>query len=66
MPLFEYKCRECGERFEKLVGMNPLPGSIVCPRCESTEVAKQYSTFATMAASTRNGGAACSPATGFG
>jgi putative FmdB family regulatory protein len=43
MPLFEYQCKSCGRRFEKLViGSAP---SVSCPACDSREVEKQFSTF---------------------
>jgi putative FmdB family regulatory protein len=44
MPLFEYQCKSCGRRFEKLVFGASTP-SIACPACDSREVEKQFSTF---------------------
>jgi putative FmdB family regulatory protein len=41
MPIFEYRCATCGERFERLVRGAEAPGS--CPACESTEVEKLLS-----------------------
>ena len=34
MPLYEYRCRYCGERFEKLVPMSASSADVVCPVCE--------------------------------
>jgi len=42
MPLFEYQCRSCGHRFEALVIGSRTP---VCPRCQSEDLDKQFSTF---------------------
>lgn len=42
MPIFEYKCGSCGEEFEKLVFGST---EVRCPKCESAEVAKKFSTF---------------------
>ena len=42
MPLFEYECRECGERFEALVQRASRPS---CPSCGSEDLEKQLSTF---------------------
>ena len=42
MPIFEYKCGACGEDFEKLVFGS---AEVRCPKCESGEVAKKFSTF---------------------
>jgi putative FmdB family regulatory protein len=46
MPLYEYTCRSCGEKFEMLQRMGAGSAGVVCPRCGSDEVAKQFSTFA--------------------
>lgn len=45
MPIYEYQCLECGEKFEKLVrSMNSAP-EIKCPKCGGQEVKKVFSTF---------------------
>jgi putative FmdB family regulatory protein len=47
MPIYEYKCRECGDKFEKLVRSATLsPATIVevrCPKCSSPKVERQVS-----------------------
>ncbi|MEW5981017.1 MAG: zinc ribbon domain-containing protein [Acidobacteriota bacterium] len=43
MPLYEYQCQRCGHRFEALVIGSRRPDS--CPKCSSSELEKQYSTF---------------------
>ena len=41
MPIFEYRCRKCGEVFEQLVR---AAGEVVaCPACASRSVAKLLS-----------------------
>jgi putative FmdB family regulatory protein len=47
MPLYEYVCKECGERFEKLVRMSDDPRAVRCPACTSDGVERALSTFAT-------------------
>jgi putative FmdB family regulatory protein len=42
MPIFEYKCSSCGEDFEKLVFGS---AEVRCPKCDSGEVKKKFSTF---------------------
>lgn len=44
MPIFEYKCQECGSRFERIVTASSP--SVVCRSCESANVEKQLSVFA--------------------
>jgi putative FmdB family regulatory protein len=54
MPLYEYRCPECGHRFEILQRMGEGAEGLACPRCGAGKVEKQFSTFA---ASTAGGGA---------
>jgi len=45
MPIYEYRCSECGSSFERLL----LPAKdqgVSCPRCSSEDVARIPSTFA--------------------
>ncbi|NLU41290.1 MAG: zinc ribbon domain-containing protein [Firmicutes bacterium] len=44
MPVFEYKCKTCGKKSERLV----ISSSEVvqCPYCGSRDLAKLFSTFA--------------------
>ncbi|MEN8265161.1 MAG: zinc ribbon domain-containing protein [Nitrospirota bacterium] len=43
MPIYEYKCDECPEEFEKLVSSaNP---DVSCPKCGSKKVTKKFSLF---------------------
>lgn len=43
MPIFEYKCAECGKQFEAIV-MGSREAE--CPSCKSKELEQQMSTFA--------------------
>jgi putative FmdB family regulatory protein len=43
MPIFEYICTGCNQRFEKLVYGS---ARIACPVCSSTNLEKQLSVFA--------------------
>ncbi|MFN8007162.1 MAG: zinc ribbon domain-containing protein [Terriglobia bacterium] len=44
MPIYEYRCLECGLAFEKIVSLHTE--SMTCERCESQNVEKQFSAFA--------------------
>jgi putative FmdB family regulatory protein len=48
MPLYEYACEACGERFEQLVGQPAGidPKELACPRCGSRELRKLVSEYA--------------------
>lgn len=54
MPLYEYRCEGCGERFEVLQRMGEGPDGLSCPRCGDASPRRQLSTFA---AGTGGGGA---------
>ena len=44
MPVYEYECEACGERFERLVrSMNQDPPGLACPACQGTEVRRLIS-----------------------
>ncbi len=40
MPLYDYRCRSCGEQFEVLVGTSSSGGAIECPTCGVSKVEK--------------------------
>ncbi len=66
MPLFEYRCAECGAEFEKLV-RNPGAGAeITCPVCSSRKLDQMLSTFASRTGNAGFGSrsAGCKPAGG--
>jgi putative FmdB family regulatory protein len=44
MPIFEYKCKECGTDFEKIIITNKNQ-EISCPNCGSSNIEKKYSVF---------------------
>lgn len=44
MPIFEYKCQDCGAQFERLV-VSPSD-RVLCKKCESPHVDKLLSVFA--------------------
>jgi putative FmdB family regulatory protein len=46
MPIFEYRCKECGEKFETLVYSTSDTEQVECPECGSAQTEKQMSMFA--------------------
>ncbi|HOB90544.1 MAG: zinc ribbon domain-containing protein [Bacillota bacterium] len=60
MPIFEYKCNQCGNKFEKLVRSSNE--QIACPSCNSEDVRKLFSTFA--AHGTASGSSGCASCSG--
>jgi putative FmdB family regulatory protein len=44
MPVYEYECESCGERFERLVrSMHQEPPGLARPACQGTEVRRLIS-----------------------
>ena len=60
MPIFEFKCSECGNPFEELVFGSSA--QVSCPECDSVEVEKMISTFASKIAGGSNFSAGVSAA----
>lgn len=38
MITYEFKCKQCGERFEVVCHMSEREAKMVCPKCQSREV----------------------------
>ena len=68
MPIYEYRCSKCNEEFELLVRLGTADGDVNCPKCKSTEVKRQLSTFASIGWAECQGGVrgGCKEPTGFG
>jgi putative FmdB family regulatory protein len=45
MPIYEYRCQECGEKFEKLVRSSAQADEVECPRCHQVHVKRLLSLF---------------------
>jgi putative FmdB family regulatory protein len=59
MPIFEYRCRECGENFEAIVhGSHP---KTACKACGSNKVEQLLSVFAVTGGGTSAKSAAAEP-----
>ncbi len=46
MPIYEYECRTCGARFDKLVFLTAKPKPVNCPERSSDQVDKLLSLIA--------------------
>jgi putative FmdB family regulatory protein len=44
VPIFEYRCDQCGHRFEAIVLNGRQPET--CPVCDHQKLRKEFSTFA--------------------
>ncbi|HEY8742902.1 MAG TPA: zinc ribbon domain-containing protein [Chloroflexota bacterium] len=68
MPLYEYACLDCNDRFEDLRAASRADAAVPCTTCGSSRVKRLLSVFATrsygtegstMVASAGGGGCAC-------
>ena len=46
MPIFEYRCDDCGTKFEKLVRRAGDEAGLLCPSCGQQHLSQELSTFA--------------------
>jgi putative FmdB family regulatory protein len=51
MPIYEYRCASCSERFEELV--RRPEDAVACPECGGTEAERLLSVFAGVGASSK-------------
>ena len=47
MPMYEYRCPNCGATYEKLRRAAEADRDVECPECGAREVERMVSTFAT-------------------
>ena len=45
MPIYEYACLDCGERFERLRPMKDADAPVACTACQSEHTSRLLSLF---------------------
>jgi putative FmdB family regulatory protein len=45
MPIYEFKCKNCGREFEMLFKSQSQIKEVSCPACSSKKVEKKFSSF---------------------
>ncbi|MBN1851041.1 MAG: zinc ribbon domain-containing protein [Deltaproteobacteria bacterium] len=70
MPIYEFKCNQCGKNFEKLVFPSDDEGTFTCPSCGRKDVSRLLSAFARSSSNSLSGlansvSSSCSPSGGF-
>ncbi|HXX79889.1 MAG TPA: zinc ribbon domain-containing protein [Ktedonobacteraceae bacterium] len=64
MPMYEYRCLRCEERFEQLVPLRAEHPPVTCPHCGTQEVRKLLSTFASIGSDRSSNQSNCAPTGG--
>lgn len=54
MPIYEYKCDDCGRQYEQIRRMPDADRDLECPDCRSARVRRQLSAFATTSGTGRS------------
>ncbi|MEW6508316.1 MAG: zinc ribbon domain-containing protein [Bacteroidota bacterium] len=61
MPIFEYKCNDCGKKFDVLHKSSVNLEEVICPDCQSKNSKKLLSSFsASIGSSSDYSGGTCS------
>lgn len=58
MPIYEYRCRNCGHKFEEFQSINADPSKTKCPQCGEVRSERLFSAFSSGVSS--SGGIAAS------
>ncbi len=51
MPIYEFECRSCGERFEAYCSLSGNREDVACPKCGKKDLQQLVSTFSAPKAS---------------
>jgi putative FmdB family regulatory protein len=64
MPIYEYRCDDCGAEFEKRVARAADAGSVQCPSCNQAHLTQRLSTFSSVMGGSKSAGGASCPSAG--
>lgn len=59
MPVFEYKCIDCNNKFEVLHKSSTNQQEVTCPKCNSSKSKKLFSAFSASVESSSFSGSSC-------
>ncbi len=61
MPIYEYECRTCEEKYEMLRDINDSDEGVKCPCCEARAARRLLSVFSTVSSSLECAPGECAP-----
>lgn len=59
MPIFEYKCNDCGTQYDILHKGAENADNVICPSCASRAHVKKFSSFSASVSSGTSSASAC-------
>ncbi len=65
MPMYVYKCKDCGQVFEKLVAVSSAHETQPCKHCSSKNTEKQIASLSSFSKKGGDSGGGCAPSSGF-
>ncbi len=65
MPMYVYKCKDCGEVFEKLVSISASGEAQPCKHCSSKNTEKQIASLSSLSKKSGDSRGGCAPSSGF-
>ena len=45
MPVYTYACKDCGEKFDLLIGVTSEKSELKCKKCNSKNIERLFSAF---------------------
>jgi len=58
MPIYEFRCNQCGQRLEKLCSIDQSSAKLPCPACSAAELYRVMSGFSSPGAGNQATGGA--------
>jgi putative FmdB family regulatory protein len=66
MPIYDFRCVQCGTTFEELVRSTTRDDEVTCPECGGKQAERQIGAPSVLGASSSRGGGGCSAPAGSG
>jgi len=64
MPIYTYECKDCGEKFDLLIGVTSEKTELKCRKCSSKNIQKTISSFSVGNSGNKLGSSGSSCSTG--
>ena len=59
MPIYSYVCKDCGERFDLLIGVTAEKEELKCKKCGSKKIVREISGFSVGKSSSSGSDSSC-------